>query len=382
MLKIVGKKHLQGTILLLFVCVAAYASVTGPDPGYTDAPGDLGNCTACHDHNLLNAGSGSVRINGLPTVYQPGQTYNFTVTTAQSGRIRFGFQLTAIDSTFGRAGTLASADSSTQILPQTGLGGRQYLEHREEGTLASAPGSRTWPLRWTAPDTDIGSVRFFVAGNATNNSGVQDDNDFIYSSSFTADSPTSVVTVQLQSQLGGLVLSAGSQQMVSWNVTGQSNIDNVELRYSTDDGATFPISNKIFFTTDPEVTSFNWTLPNTPTTHGVVRILVGKKSGDAVQVLSPAFTITGDGSVSMPVITGASATGKKLFVDGQNFAIDAVVQVNGNDQVTLNDDSDPSHRLRCKKGAKKIAPGSSATLIVRNPDGTQSAPFLFNRPPE
>jgi hypothetical protein len=382
MLQLAGKKQVQTVVLLLFVCVTAYASVMGPDPGYTDAPGDQGNCTACHDHNLVNTGPGSVRVNGLPSVYEPGQTYSFTVTTAQSGRIRFGFQLTALGSNFKRAGTLASADGSTQVLPQTGAGGRQYIEHREEGTLATSSGSRTWPLRWTAPDTDVGTVRFFVAGNATDNSGVQDDNDFIYTSSFGVDSPTTFVTVNLQTELAGLVLAAGTSQMLNWSVTGGSNIDNVELRYSTDDGATFPISNKFFFTTDPSVTSVNWTVPNTPTTHAVVRILVGKKSGDAVQVLSPSFTITGDGTVPLPVITSASATGKKLVVNGQNFAIGAVVLVKGNEAATLNDEADPSHLLRCKKGAKKIAPGTSAILTVRNPDGTLSDTFLFNRPEE
>jgi len=165
-------------------------------------------------------------------------------------------------------------------------------------------------------------------------------------------------------------------------VTGQSNIDNIELRYSTDDGATFPISNLIVSTTNPATTSQDWTVPNTPTTHAIIRILVGKKSGDAVQALSGAFTITGDGSAVLPEILSASASAKKLFVFGQNFAMGAVVEVNGNEQGTLNDDGDPSHFLRCKKAAKKIAPGSTATLTVRNPDGTVSAPFSFTRPLE
>jgi len=154
------------------------------------------------------------------------------------------------------------------------------------------------------------------------------------------------------------------------------------LRYSTDDGATFPITNLIVSTTDPATTSYDWTVPNTPTTHAIMRILVGKKSGDAVQALSGAFTITGNGSAVLPEITGATANAKKLFVLGQNFAMGAVVEVNGNEVATLNDDDDPSHFLRCKKGAKKIAPGSTATLVVRNPDGGVSAPFSVTKPPE
>src|SRR5216117_467711 len=169
MFKLTGKQRLQTIMLVLFASVTAYASVSGPEPGYTNAPGDLGNCTSCHDHHLVNEGPGSVRLNGLPAFYQPGEAYTFTVTTAQAGRVRFGFQLTAIDSTGNRGGSLASVDGSTQVIPQTGLGGRQYIEHTSLGTLATGAGSRTWQIRWTAPATDIGTVRFYAAGNATNN---------------------------------------------------------------------------------------------------------------------------------------------------------------------------------------------------------------------
>ena len=381
MLKTSSKRQFQTAVFLLFSAVVAYASVKGPDPGYTNAPGDLGNCTACHDHNLLNSGPGSVKISGLPAIYDPGHTYTFSVTTAQSGRIRFGFQLTALDTSFKRAGTLASVDGSTQVIPETGVGGRQYIEHTEQGTLSSIPGSQTWQLKWTAPDSDIGTVRFYVAGNATDNSGKQDDSDFIYTNSASSDSTTSFVSVSMQSQPGGLTLQAGSHFMIGWNVSGVSNIDNIEVRYSTDDGATFPITNLIFFTTDPAITIYDWTVPNTPTTQAVIRVLVGKKSGDAVQTLSQVFTIAGDGTKPSPSISSASVNGKKLFVFGENFQMGAVVLLNGDEQATLNDD-DFSHLLRCKKAGKKIAPGQTVALTVRNPDGSVSNPFSFIRPLE
>ena len=81
-MKLSGRRRLQSVIVVLFASIVAYASVDGPEPGYTDAPGDLGNCTACHDHHLVNQGPGSVQISGLPAVYEPGKIYNFTVTAS------------------------------------------------------------------------------------------------------------------------------------------------------------------------------------------------------------------------------------------------------------------------------------------------------------
>ncbi len=377
-----SKERIQAAVLILFVTAVAYAKVTGPDAGYTNAPGDLGNCTSCHDtYHDPNVGSGSVSMNGIPAIYTPGQQYTVSVTVQQGHRQRYGFQLTALDMNGHRAGTLASLGSDTLVNPETGAGERQYIEHTEIGTFPNGSSSRTWQLRWTAPDTDIGTVRFWFAGNAANGDGTN-QGDYIYTSSASSDSVTSAVTVNLRSNPEGTVLTAGSHYTLNWDVTGPTNIDNIELRYSTDDGATFPITNLIVSTTDPATTSFDWAVPNKPTSHAIIRILVGKKSGDAVQDLSGVFAITGDGSAVLPEITEVTAKGKKLFVSGQNFAMGAVVEVNGVEVGTVNDEEDPSHSLRCKKGAKKIDPGSTAMILVRNPDGTPSSVFSFTRPLE
>jgi len=221
-------------------------------------------------------------------------------------------------------------------------------------------------------------VLFYVAGNAANNDGTN-QGDYIYTNRVAADSATSVVTVSLQSHPGPQPLQAGSVFNIAWTTTGSSNIDNIELRYSTDDGATFPIGNLIFFTTDPSVSSYAWTVPNTPTTQARLRLKVGKKSGDAVEVtVGPFAIVAGTGGSPLPEITGATVSGKKLYITGSNFAMDAVVTVNGNDQKTANDD-DFAHMLKCKKAGKKIDVGVPVTLQVRNPDGTLSNSFSFTR---
>jgi hypothetical protein len=325
-------------------------------------------------------GPGEVTIAGVPDVYEPGQTYTLAVTVSQTNRRRFGFQLTALDGANAKIGALAPIDSSTQLLGQTGPGGRQYVEHTQFGSLTSVVGSLTWQVKWAAPPTDMGTARFFVAGNAANNDGTN-QNDYIYTNSASAESPTSNVALELHTDPGGQVLAAGTKYTIDWSATNTSNVDSYELRYSTDDGATFPITNLIFATTDASLTSCEWTVPNKPTTEARIRVTAATKAGLGVPpVVSGRFTIEGDASTpTLPTITSAVVKGKKLFVNGENFEVGAKVELNGEDQKTVNLE-DFSHSVKCKKAGKKIPPGATVMLRVRNPDGTASEDFEFKRP--
>ncbi|HXG94848.1 MAG TPA: choice-of-anchor V domain-containing protein [Blastocatellia bacterium] len=392
------KRKLQAAVLILFALTVAYAKVTGPDAGYTNAPGDLGSCVACHDtFHEANVGPGSVRVEGDPITngYVPGQQYTLRVTVQQASRRKFGFQLTAIDMNGNRAGTFESLGGDTQVNPETGLGGRQYIEHTQPGTNTAVVGSRTWQVRWTAPITDIGTVRFYVAGNAANGDDTN-QNDYIYTSSAIAESPTSKVSIQLQSNLDGLILEAGTKITINWATTGQQNVDNYEARYSTDDGATFPITNLIFSTTDASVTSFEWTVPNTPTNQARIRISGGTKTGAPITpVISGRFSIvvTGGSGGTVPKISGASVSGKKLVVTGENFGAGASLYMcftscatpasDGDKVKKVSNDADfPTNVLVARKAGKSIERGSTVMLQVKNPDGTLSEPFTFTRPLE
>ena len=375
-------KKLKVVFLVLFSAVVVYAKVTGPEPGYTGAPGDIGSCINCHNDpiELPNVGPGSISITGIPAPYQPGQQYQLTVTVQQNSRQDFGFQLTAIDLNGNRAGTLQSLGSDTQVLSATGLGGRQYIEHTQAGTEPSQIGRRTWQIRWTAPDTDVGTVRFFAAGNA-GNGDLSMFGDYIYTTTALTDSPTSTVTLALVSPPDGQTLTGGTHFTINWTTTGASNIDNIEVRYSTDDGATFPINNQIFFTANPSINSTDWVVPNTPTTLARIRVAVGTKAGTGIQRVSGRFTITGGSQVVLPVISGASVSGKKLFVSGMNFGFGCTLMMDGAKQKkTVNDEANPTTLLEAKKSGKLIDHGQTVSLQVKNPDGSLSNSFSFMRP--
>ena len=77
-----------------------------------------------------------------------------------------------------------------------------------------------------------------------------------------------------------------------------------------------------------------------------------------------------------PVITSVSTAGKHLIVTGESFDGGAVILLNGERQKTLHDDATT---LRGKKVAKKIAPGQTVSVQVRNSSGAVSAAFNFTK---
>ena len=112
----------------------ARAFSSGPPAGYTGAPGEEPEaCAECHVP--ADAGTGHISINA-PQTYVPGQTYPITVTHTNPdlSRIRWGFELTVLDTSDQTAGNLQTLNGLTQILNNAGPGGaRQYIEHTAAG---------------------------------------------------------------------------------------------------------------------------------------------------------------------------------------------------------------------------------------------------------
>jgi hypothetical protein len=174
------------TVALLSGTSLAVASSLGPQPARTGAfavgprPAEQ-NCTLCHQAPL-NDPNGSVEILGIPTEYEPRRLYNFKVRLTYNWPEvpptppRWGFQLQAVSATTGdSAGIWVLGGAPPESLKvvrgvsTTAWRHRRYLEHTQadihEGSLGP---SQEWNVYWQAPDTDIGKVYFFAAGNAAN----------------------------------------------------------------------------------------------------------------------------------------------------------------------------------------------------------------------
>ena len=82
---------------------------------------------------------------------------------------------------------------------------------------------------------------------------------------------------------------------------------------------------------------------------------------------------------TLPRISGATVSGKKLLVQGERFKPGALILLGGEEQKTANDSQSPSTRLIGKKAGKKVKPGNQVMIQVKNPDGAVSERYLFIR---
>ena len=152
----------------------------GPPPRHTGGFGEP-TCRACHSDAGLNEPGGVLTIDGAPSRYEPGRTYQLEVVLRHGAMLRAGFQLAARfadGAAAGRqAGVLAPGDGRSVVISDT-LSRVSYIEHTLAGTELRGDAGR-WLVRWTAPSDAGGVVTFHAAGNAADD----DDSplgDFIY----------------------------------------------------------------------------------------------------------------------------------------------------------------------------------------------------------
>lgn len=164
---------------LLFIGAAgsAFAFSFGPPDERTGAPNEA-TCASvgCHAGNELNVSGGSMMLT-IPDTYMPNEVYEIVVALARAGQSRWGFEMTAVDANGAKAGTFELADGANMLL--TEANGKQYVKHNTAGTAAGTADAHQWAVKWTAPDTDIGSITFYAAGNAADGT-FGPDKDYIY----------------------------------------------------------------------------------------------------------------------------------------------------------------------------------------------------------
>lgn len=189
---------------LLAVCASsAQASRFDVLAGRTGGPANGGaTCRSCHGST---AGPGSVEILGAPTQYQANAVYDLTVRITDSTKLGAGFQISVEDAAGNHIGALSLIDA---VRTENNSDDPVYVNHTSDGVddsvadWAANGNSYSYPVRWTAPSTDMGTITFYAAGNAINNN-FSNSGDLIYLTSTSA----SFVAVPAASTWGLVILA-------------------------------------------------------------------------------------------------------------------------------------------------------------------------------
>lgn len=308
-------------LTFLIITSIAYGFSSGPVPGRTGAPGEL-TCVDCHDSFELNRGPGRVEILDLPKNYQAGQRIKVRVNVRQNNQKRWGFQLTALDKQEQAVGQFVITDpANTQIITSDN---RVYVEHTNQGSMATTPGGRDWTFEWVAPDIDRGPVVFYASGNAADGLG-NSEGDFIYTTAFEIGS-FSDPEVTLSSPNGGETLTGGQITTIKWTSTNAISHDIfIQLNGLMD------IPKLIISGLSGDVQQFSWQVPpDLSTTKARIIIVAQGASGRADSDNSDRdITILAGQVIPGHTISTIKVTNKKIVVEGTGF--------NSTTRLTVND---------------------------------------------
>ncbi|MCB2199473.1 choice-of-anchor D domain-containing protein [bacterium] len=202
------KRFAIAFVALLTTVSMSFAFSGGPPQGRAGDPPGNANCTVCHSSFGVNSGDGSLTISEI-LEYEPGETYDLTVSLTDDGQSRWGFQAIPKDGSNATAGALVISDGTN-----TQANG-DYINHTSTGTNAGSTTGNSWDFQWTAPAAGTGDVTFYVAGNAANNN-FSTSGDYIYTISMTipeaagggeADINTNVTTLDFGEVTVGIQLT-------------------------------------------------------------------------------------------------------------------------------------------------------------------------------
>lgn len=321
-------------------------STTAPPSSRTAAPAfgavpAEGNCTGCHSTFPLNdpAGGGKVELLDFPTSYVPGQEYTIRVAVSQTGRVKFGFQLTALDPTGNKAGSFANIDTTrTGVSADVTFNGttRQYIYHAvaPAGTTGNFTDKSEWTMKWTAPASRVGKIGFYATGNATNSSSSNAGDNVYSTSALVTPSVASVSSADYNAAnpiTSGGAASAFGVELATQTATAtdQDTVTPGIQLPTTLGGTTVKVKDSLGTTRDASLffvspTQINYLVP-AATANGIAEITITnsvqvKSIGNVtIAAVQPGvFSLTGDGA-GLPVaqiqrVNGQTQTFEDTFI--------------------------------------------------------------------
>ena len=160
---------------------------------------------------------------------------------------------------------------------------------------------------WTIPNTPSTTMRVRIIARDVVGNTARDSSSLNFT---IADNSGPVVT--LTSPNGGESWGAATAHAITWTATDNVAVSQIELRYSTDGGATFP---NLITTLATNPGTFNWTVPNAIGTTVRVQVIARDAAAHATSDTSNAnFTIVPE--AVLPVVTVTAPNGAESWATG------------------------------------------------------------------
>lgn len=211
------KKRLVPTLIATAVIPASLLLMSnwdGPEAKSSGSPLENGKtCTQCHG-GTANSGSGNLTISTDAT-YMTGMTHTISVSINEEMSSKFGFQAIAVDENDMAVGTF-TAGTGQEVYSEDGA---DYIQH----STPSSTGQFTFD--WKAPDSDVGDITIYVAGNASDGDN-KTDGDLIYASTFTMTSDATGINTPKAEKVNVYPNPSNGQFAVDF---GNLDIDNVDI---------------------------------------------------------------------------------------------------------------------------------------------------------
>jgi len=207
------KKKITLTLLTGIVAISAMSFDIYDNDGLktnkTGGHGETG-CT-CHSAGTANL---TVAVTATPDIslgYVAGQTYTIHFTVAETGKLVFGLDFQALNSTNANAGTL-TAGTGTQKITNTGL---DNITHILDGGFTTD--SHTFDFTWFAPASGTGNVTFWYSAVAGNHNAAASGDERFAGSTILSD-----VTAITENSISNF----------NFSVSPNPSSDNVNVKFS------------------------------------------------------------------------------------------------------------------------------------------------------
>lgn len=150
------------SLILIFVSLKTETIPPCDSPvvgDHSGAPGET-NCSGCHSSPVNpDLPDLQFQLENNDSTYKFGKTYIVQISIRKTNHDKFGFVCTSLDSLNKAQGMFGVIDAANTR--KFSSGGRSYISHTPCG--ADSKDSIRWSYKWTAPATNKGKIKIYMA---------------------------------------------------------------------------------------------------------------------------------------------------------------------------------------------------------------------------